>query len=164
MACSCAIGSAISLDDQEINSPLPQLQFYSRVNDIIDIGTLARFTERDIWAAVHDTGLPYTDWVARKEVLDTHPQLHIYIEPQAGADFEVGSAKQMLDQHLSSLVSEYTDLKAMFNYDPLLVSELPVGAFDAYMKAQVELGADLAHIKPPHMQPSDKVLERLRTL
>ncbi|MEJ2758553.1 MAG: GH3 auxin-responsive promoter family protein, partial [Anaerolineales bacterium] len=151
----------ISLEDKEIDCTLPQLNFYSRVSDVIDIATVARFTERDIWKAVETSGLPYTDWIARKEVYNTHPQLHVYIEPKENAEIDVESAKQLIDTQLSDLLTEYVDLKTMFNYDPLKVSILPEGAFSMYMKAQVEAGADLAHIKPPHMQPSDKILERL---
>jgi hypothetical protein len=45
--------------------------------------------------------------------------------------------------------------------EPVVVTLLPVGAFDAYMKAKVAAGADLAHIKPPHMKPSDAILRNL---
>jgi len=154
----------ISLGDKEINSSLPQLTFYSRINDIIDIGNFARFTERDIWKAIETAKLPYADWVVRKETLNSHPQLHVYIEPKPGAEISVEAAKQKIDQNLGVQVSEYEDLKATFGYDPLKVSLLPVGAFSRYMSAQVEAGADLAHIKPPHMQPSEVVLQRLQKI
>ncbi|MBN2045685.1 MAG: GH3 auxin-responsive promoter family protein [Anaerolineales bacterium] len=152
----------ISIGDDEINSSLPQLSFYSRVTDIIDIGNIARFTERDIWKALENANLPYTDWIVRKEHLNAHPQLHIYIEPKADAAIDSVEAKQKIDNHLGNLVAEYEDLKTMFDYDPLVVSLLPEGAFQTYMAAQVAAGADLAHIKPPHMQPSDQVMSRLK--
>lgn len=151
----------ISMGDEEINTTLPQLNFYSRINDIIDIGTVARFTERDIWKAIENSGVHYADWVARKEVLNTHPQLHIYIEPKKGSTMQVEQARQQIDEQLTSLLTDYVDLKTMFEYNPLKVSALPEGAFSAYMSAQVQAGADLAHIKPPHMQPSEKIMERL---
>jgi hypothetical protein len=155
------IFEVVALEDQEIDVKLPQLNFYSRVTDIIDIGSLARFTERDIWKAVEETGVSYNDWVVRKEVLDTHPQLHIYIEPKENASIDVESTKKKIDKLLGEIVQDYKDLKSMFEYDPLIVSLLPEGAFNAYMQAQVEAGADLAHIKPPHMQPSEKITQRL---
>jgi len=150
-----------SVGDEEIESTLPQLRFYSRVVDILDIGNFARFTERDIWKAIETANISYTDWVVRKEVLNTHPQLHVYIEPKPGAEISIETAKAKIDQNLTELVSEYEDLKTTFDYDPLIVSLLPAGAFSRYMSAQVESGADMAHIKPPHMQPSDGILERL---
>ncbi|MCB2179543.1 GH3 auxin-responsive promoter family protein [bacterium] len=151
----------ISVGDKEIDSVLPQLNFYSRITDIIDIGNLARFTERDIWKAIETSGFPYTDWVARKEVLNTHPHLHVYIEPKKEAEINVEALKTQVDGQLSDLLEEYIDLKNIFEYDPLKISILPVGAFSSYMSAQVQAGADLAHIKPPHMQPSEKIMERL---
>jgi hypothetical protein len=150
-----------SVGDEEIGSTLPQLRFYSRIVDILDIGNFARFTERDIWKAIETANISYTDWVVRKEVLDTHPQLHVYIEPKPGAEISIETAKGEIDQNLTELVSEYKDLKTTFDYDPLIVSLLPTGAFSRYMSAQVESGADMAHIKPPHMQPSEVILERL---
>jgi hypothetical protein len=71
-------------------------------------------------------------------------------------------AKDKIDNHLGDLVNEYKDLKTIFDYDPLIVSLLPEGAFQSYMQAQVAAGADLAHIKPPHMQPSDQIMSRLK--
>jgi hypothetical protein len=153
-----------AIGDKEINSHLPQLSFYSRVTDIIDIGNIARFTERDIWKSLENAELPYSDWIVRKELLNSHPQLHIYIEPKADITIDSKLAKQKIDSHLCELVTEYNDLKTMFNYDPLLVSLLPEGAFMSYMNAQVEAGADLAHIKPPHMQPSDQIMMRLQDI
>lgn len=150
-----------SIGDDEINSVLPQVRFYSRVIDVIDIGTLARFTERNVWKAIDTAGLPYQDWLARKEVLDTHPQLHLYIEPKNGENILIEDAKEKIDRELTRIVPEYEDLKSILNYDPLKVSLLPEGAFMGYMNAQQEAGADLAHIKPPHMQPSEKIMERL---
>jgi len=153
-----------AIGDDEINSSLPQLSFYSRITDIIDIGNIARFTERDIWKALENANLPYADWVVRKENLNAHPQLHIYIEPKADVAIDSDAAKQQIDSHLGELIAEYNDLKTMFDYDPLIVSQLPEGAFMSYMEAQVAAGADLAHIKPPHMQPSEKIMLRLKKI
>ena len=77
---------------------------------------------------------------------------------------DVDTTKEQIDKLLGEIVQDYNDLKSMFEYDPLIVSLLPEGAFSAYMQAQVEAGADLAHIKPPHMQPSDKITKRLKMI
>lgn len=151
----------IALEDKEIDCKLPQVRFYSRVKDIIDIGGFARLSEKEIWQAIEDTKIAYHDWVARKEIVDGEPILHIYIEMQPGMSIPVTDAKELIDNHLAIRVSEYEDLKTMLNYDVLKVSMLPPGSFAAYMDAQVKAGADLAHIKPPHMQPPDTIMESL---
>lgn len=153
--------NVIATEDKEINSTLPQLQFYSRVNDLIDIGNFVRLTERDVWRAIEEIDFPYNDWIARKEVGHTHPQIHIYIEPKNNGYHPVEEIKTKLDTVLSNANPEYVDLKKAFDYDPLKLTLLPIGAFSNYIQAQIAAGADLAHIKPPHMQPADHIMERL---
>ena len=55
-------------------------------------------------------------------------------------------------------------MKEMLGIEPVAVTLLPAGSFDAYMKEKVEAGADLAHLKPAHMKPSEDVLKKLLTV
>ena len=151
----------ISIGDQEINSTLPQLRFYSRVSDIIDLGNLVRITERDVWKAIEATGVAYQDWVIRKELNSGIPILHIYAELKSNSEVEEDEFITLLDQHFDKQVPEYQDYKEILGRNPLKVTILEEEAFSSYMQAQVKAGADLAHIKPPHMQPSDEVMDRL---
>ncbi len=151
----------ISTYDEELDSHLPQANFYSRQHDLIDLGTILRFSEKDIWKSLESSGVPYTDWVARKEVDEGHVKLHIYIEPKSEVDFPMDDVIHKIDRYFLENLSEYRDMKEMFQYEPLIISLLPVGAFMAYMKAQQEAGADLAHIKPPHIQPNETVMGSL---
>lgn len=156
------IFEVIAIGDEELNSVLPQVRFYSRVTDFIDLAGFARLTEKDIWKAIETSGLSYTDWAARKELLDKEPILHLYIEPKPNQTFIAQEVTEKVDRALQDIVSDYKDLKTMLKKDPLRVSSLPEGAFANYMKAQQDAGADLAHVKPPHMQPSDEIMERLK--
>jgi phenylacetate-coenzyme A ligase PaaK-like adenylate-forming protein len=153
----------ISIGDEEIGCELPQVRYYSRLKDIIDIGSMARFSEKDIWKAIEGTGINYFDWVARKEIIDGEPSLHIYIEVKPETPISGSEAMELLDKHLSIQVSEFLDYKTMLNHNPLKVSILKPGSFTAYMDAQQKAGADLGHYKPPHMQPNDHIMEKLRT-
>lgn len=69
-----------ALQDDEIGCRLPQLRYYSRINDLIDLGGLVRFTEKDVWTILESSGCPYQDWVVCKEFIDKEPILHLYIE------------------------------------------------------------------------------------
>lgn len=151
----------ISLEDEEIRCKLPQVRYYSRFIDIIDIGSMVRFSEKDIWKAIEGTGINYFDWIVRKEIIEGEPVLHIYIEVNPKAPISKTEAKELIDKHLSIQVSEFQDYKNMLNHNPLNVSILKPGSFSAYMEAQQKAGADLGHYKPPHMQPSDQILEKL---
>jgi hypothetical protein len=56
---------------------------------------------------------------------------------------------------LSKLDQPYADLQGLLSTEPLRVVELAPGAFRRYYTVQQRSGADLAHLKPPHMNPSD---------
>jgi hypothetical protein len=151
----------ISLRDEELGSPLPQLRFYSRADDVIDLGNLVRLTEKDIWKAIEATGVRYQDWIARKEFNSEEVSLHIYLEPKPSETIAIGDYKGQLALELSKLSPEFNGLDEIMGRNPIQISLLKPGSFDAYMKQKQKEGADLAHIKPPHMQPSDQVMKRL---
>jgi hypothetical protein len=50
------------------------------------------------------------------------------------------------------------DMKKILDYDPLKLNLLNPGAFASYMAYQQSQGADLAHTKPPHMNPTKEQL------
>ena len=151
----------IALKDDELGSPLPQLRFYSRADDVIDLGNLVRLTENDIWRAIEATGVKYQDWTARKEFNSEVISLHIYLEPKPSENITVEEFKSQLALELSKISSEFGGLDEILGRNPVQISLLKSGSFDAYMKQKQLEGADLAHIKPPHMQPSDQIMKPL---
>ena len=151
----------IANEDSELNSKLPQLRFYSRKNGLIDLGNFLKLTERSIWKTVEASGLKYVDWVAQKQTAQGYPSLRLYIEPSPSENITEEKAQEMIRQAFSARFSDYNDMKEMLRVEPVAVTLLPAGSFAAYMKSQVQAGADLAHLKPPHMKPSDSVLTKL---
>ena len=154
----------ISLGDEELGSPLPQLRFYSRADDVIDLGNLVRLTEKDIWRAIEATQIKYQDWSARKEFIDGNAVLHVYIEPKPSETIAVEELRRRLAVELGSVTAEFGSLAEILGYNPLQISVLKPGSFDAYMKQKQQEGADLAHLKPPHMQPSHPIIMQLLEL
>jgi hypothetical protein len=151
----------ISNEDQEIGSELPQMRFYSRTDDIIDLGSFIRLTERDIWQTIEATGLEYKDWVAQKQTSGSYPTLHLYVELAPSGLIPGDMAQEKIRQAFSERFSDYSDMKEMLGSDPVEVTLIPGGAFASYMKAKMEAGADLAHMKPPHMKPSEEIIKQL---
>jgi hypothetical protein len=150
--------------DEEIRSELPQMKFYSRTEDIIDLGSFLRLTERDIWKTIEASGLEYVDWVAQKHTNESYPTLYLYVEPARTANIPEVKVQEMIRQSFSARFSDYNDMKEMLSIEPVIVKLIPCGAFTAYMKSKMEAGADLAHLKPPHMKPSDEILNTLLTV
>ena len=54
-----------SLQNDNLGINLPQMIFERRADDLIDLG-FVRLTERIIWQALENSGLPYVGWTARK--------------------------------------------------------------------------------------------------
>jgi len=148
-----------ALRNPALNIELPQLTFHSRCDDIIDIGGFTRLTEKLIWKAIEDSGVPYRDWVARKEIGD-NPCLHLYLEP-LDSSITSETARAPIHQKLTELDKDYRDVQEMLRLDPLMVTILPQGAFQRYISRQKAAGADLAHLKPPHLNVSEDVIRFL---
>lgn len=158
-----------SLKNEAAGIDLPQMVFERRADDLIDIAGFGRLTERVIWEAVETSGVQYVDWTARKEVEGEQAFLHVYLEPSAQP---APSEKAFT----SALYRQFRELDKRYNFNiysifgeeeeppadlPLKVSYLPSGAFRRYIVKRQNEGADLGHLKPPHINPSDAVLAAL---
>jgi len=158
-----------SLRNEKLGIDIPQMVFHSRADDFVDIVSLGRLTERTIWEAIENTGIPYVDWVARKEATNNKPVLHLYLE--LGDDYiasEEGMAAAIREQfkkldgkYRCNLYNLIGDMETMLGLKPVQVTLLPQGAFSSYMAQRQAEGAALGHLKPPHINPSDKVLSLL---
>jgi hypothetical protein len=145
-----------SLRNEKLNINLPQMVFYSRADGVLDF-TYASFTEKVIWQAIEGSGLSYVDWVARKEIQEARPHLHIYIELKNMAK-SGEEASGVIDQQFKSTKEDYALMTEAFGYNLLKVTPLPSGAFAKYIMKRRAAGSDLAHLKPPRINPTDEAL------
>ena len=151
----------LSLRDEELKIDFPQLRFYSRADDIIDLGGFTRLTERTIWQMIEASKLNYVEWTARKEEVGGEPILHLYIELSESDGSSSEQLKPLIRTSLQQINSDFTDLEYMLGSDHLQVTRLANNSFKRYMEDRQRAGADLAHVKPPHMQPTNDVINRL---
>ena len=149
-----------SLRNEELNIDIPQMTFLSRVDDLIDIAGFTRLTEKVIWQAIENSGVAYKDWVARKEVKGK-PILHLYIELKENGYVTGKHLAASIHQELKNLDKPYAQLESFVGLQPLEVTLLPEGAFHEYKLRQQAAGADLVHLKPPHINPSDSIIDFL---
>ena len=152
----------VALKDEEVNIGLPQFRFFSRGDDIIDIGAMVRLTEKMIWTAIEIAQVEYTDWGARKRSEESQPVLEIMLELKEAETRSVEELREDIRKALKEVEREYGDMEEILQIDPLQITLLPIGAFERYMNKKREEGADLAHIKPPHMQPTDEAIDELK--
>ncbi|MCK4801622.1 MAG: GH3 auxin-responsive promoter family protein, partial [Anaerolineales bacterium] len=151
----------ISLRDDEINVNLPQIRFYSRAGDMINLAGMALLTEKNIWEAIEGAEIDYYDWVARKELLDGKIYLRLFIELKSPKNIDIDQTKSKISESLKNINPDYDGFESMLGYDPLKLDLLNPGAFGAYMDYQKSEGADLAHTKPPHMKPTSEQMNKL---
>jgi hypothetical protein len=149
-----------SLRNKKLNIELPQMQFEARMDDVIDIGAFARLTEKVIWQAISNTAIPYVDWVARKEQKEDKSFLHVHLELKGDIKLAEDTIARAIYAELKKMDEGfiYGDVETVLNAMPVTVTLLPKGAFENHINLRRSQGADLAHLKPRHMNPSDKEL------
>jgi hypothetical protein len=152
--------NAMSNAEQGIN--IPQMVFEARGDGLIDIAGFTRLTEKIIWEAIENAGIVYQDWSVRKEHGET-PVLRLYLEPKPGIEMNEEEAAVNIHDELKKLDSDYASLETMLDLRPVKVTILPEGTFLNYINKQRAAGADLAHLKPPHMNPKEEIIDKLLT-
>jgi hypothetical protein len=152
-----------ALRDPEAGINLPQMAFYGRADGILDFETASHvaFTEKMIWMGIADTNIPYKDWIARKELEDGVPVLHLYIELKGGSTAGEKDLKENIHEHFKKASADYDQITTIYGVDLLRVSTIPAGSFDRYAVKRIASGADQAHLKPPHMNPPDSTMKML---
>ncbi len=161
----------VSPRNQSSDIDLPQMVFYGRADYVIDIAGLGRLTERIIWEALQNTGVPYVEWAARKEVWGDRAVLRLYVEPGQRSSVAEREIASLFTRELQKLEKQYhhnpyniyddTEDRPNVESQQVEVTFLPQGAFANYIAQRQAEGADLGHLKPPHVNPSDKALALL---
>ena len=149
----------VATKDDEAGIKLPLFTFQHRVGETINIGGLANLDEKVIWQAIVNTGLRFTEWSTSKEYEQNQTFIRIYIELKEKG--EASEIEKMIDAQLLSVDTDYRDIHSYLNLQPVRVTILSPGTFERYTEEKTKEGADLAHLKPPHMNPPDTVIERL---
>jgi len=150
-----------SLKNENIGINIPQMEFERRVDDLIDF-VVFRLTEKSIWKAIENTGISYTDWIAYKKVGET--VLNVMIEPAKDCQVERPELENLLceqilkvDQDNFTSSHAHNVMSDMVGFKLKLIL-LPKGSFALYSAHKQAEGSDLAHLKPPHVNPPEKVL------
>ncbi len=149
----------VAMNDAKADIQLPQMTFVSRIDGLIDVGGFTRLTEKTIWQAIVDSGVKFEDWTVRKESHDGKPVLRLYIELRGGASKT--EVEEKIHETLKGLNIPYSELEELIGMRPLSLSTLSKGTFKRYYEERQASGADIAHLKPPHVNASDKVIEDL---
>ena len=149
----------VALHDEEAGINLPQVVFKTRCDDVIPLAGLAQLDERTVWQAIENSGLKNDGWSAMKEYDSNQAYLRLYLELKEIR--EVNEIEKIIDQQLQAIDIDYKDLDKMLGLNPIKVTLLSPGTFNRYYEEKQREGADLAHLKPPHMNASNSIIQRL---
>ncbi len=153
----------IQFADQEIQVALPSMTIAGRSDGLIDIGSFTGLMDEPMfWQAIHDTGLDYEEWTVRKEIDANGAFLHLYIELKKAVP--AAEARHRIHEQLKASNLFYADFESMLEIDPLRLTSLSPGTFRAYALERQAAGADLAHLKPAHMNVPDAIITDLLRL
>jgi len=152
----------VATEDEETGIRTPQMIFHSRADDLIDIAGFARLDEKTIWQAIVNTGIKHEDWCIRKGFEDDKVVLNLYLELKQ--EIALQEAESLIHREMGKLDSNYRDLEGMLGIKPLRLTLLPPGAFQRFYEEKKKAGADLAHLKPPHMSASGDIIRELTGL
>lgn len=160
--CVDDIIKVVALKDEEVGTELPQFEFQRRVGEIINLAGLTQLDEKTIWRAIANTGVKYVDWSACKEYAQNKTYLRIYIELKEKMKLEV--LEKVIDEQLRIVDIDYQDLDSYLGLQPVKVTVLTPGTFQAYIDEKVKEGADIAHLKPNRINAPDSIIQRLLEL
>jgi len=148
-----------ALEDAENGIKLPHITFYSRADFLIDLYSIVRLDERTLWQAIDNIGVKYEDWSARKEYVGSNPILKIYIEMKEPENPQVLELK--IHDELIKDSALYAEAIHEMQTMPVSVKILDNGSYQRYYDKRKAEGADLAHLKPPHMNPTEDAIKKL---
>ena len=152
----------VCLKDEETGVNLPQIVIQGRVGETIDLAGLAQLDERTIWQAIANTVIKLSDWSACKEYGQNQSFLRLYLELKE--EREATEIETMIDEQLRAVDLDYRDIDSYLAFQPVRVTLLSAGTFQRYMEEKRKEGADLAHLKPFHVNAPPAVIERLLQL
>ena len=148
-----------SLQDKEAGISLPQISFEGRADELIDIASFTRLSEKTLTQAVANTKFNVEGWTIRKEIHRGQPLINMYAEI-SGMDNSAKVASR-LHQELKKIDLFYDDLDSMMDIQPIRVVLLNPGTFSEYSSRKQDSGAELAQLKPPKMNAPDAIIAEL---
>lgn len=144
----------LGIGDKQDQTLLPRFAYIDRMPDVIDIAGFTRITENSLSHSIALSGLPIRDWFAVKEYTQNNrPRLHMYVEMDRSAVMSSAMGTEILKDHLTVyfkyLDSDYKDLKKILGVDPLHITLVKCGTFDAFERIH---GKRIRRLNPEQIQ------------
>ena len=110
---------------------------------------MVRFTEKTIWLALEKSGIGYIDWAARKETNNGKSLLHVYLELKEDEKSSLSELSSKVKNGLKTINAEFADMEEIMGDDHVVITKLPIGAFDRYIQSPKRSGRGFSTHKTP---------------
>jgi len=147
------------IGEAESGIMLPQIEVRRKVGEEINLASMCSLDERTIWRAIADSGLKYADWTAFKEYDSNTAFLRLVIEVKEPVSAAEVSGR--IDLALRKIDPDYNDIDRYFSTNPVRTTLIAEGSFARYSLAKIREGANLAWLKPKHIEPPRESLNQL---
>lgn len=143
----------VGLQNEQDGIRLPQVKYLDRVQNIIDLAGFTRITTQILGDAIKGADVGIEHWTATKETGEERPYIHLFYEnPNRQTEDDIHTA---INRELKRLDSDYRDVHGMLGYDPLRLTELPIGTFERYAQ---QGGRRIDRINP-HYEDLDRLAQ-----
>jgi hypothetical protein len=119
----------LSRSNENLKIDLPQILYEDRVEDVIDLASFTRITERTLGNALSLAGIGKQNWLAHKAFADNHPLIELVLELPDSV--EIDRLEEKIHLALREVDSDYRDLGNMVGYRPLKVTAIPLGTLNS---------------------------------
>ena len=150
-----------SLRNDNLDIDIPQMEFYSRVDELIDIDGMTQLTEDIIWQALERSEINCRGWAACQKIHTESTGLRLYLELSDNKYKYEEDITLGINEQLKKLDNNYARIERLTGKRPLEVTLLRPDAFQEYRKTQQTSGIDMAQFRMPHVNPPESMLEFL---
>jgi hypothetical protein len=77
---------------------------------------------------------------------------------------EAAEVETVIDEQLKTVDMDYKDIASYLGLQPVRVTLLSPGTFQRYTEEKQKEGANLDHLRPPHINPQEAVVRSLLQL
>ena len=74
---------------------------------------------------------------------------------------DIRELEKLIHKELTTVSNDYSNLETMLGIKPLKLKLIKEGSFQRYYEKKRDEGAELAHLKPPHTNATDEMVEEL---
>lgn len=122
----------VSKGDDLLGSNIPVFKYYSRSDKLMVLHNFTRINEQEIVSVLEEAKIPFVDFTARKERMNTKEHLVIYLE--LSDDMPEDEVRNRVHEAFMDFDKDYRDLSDFMGYTPLKLVFLKKGTFRKYLQ------------------------------